>query len=110
MILLQWIDLVKRTLRFDKTPILQKFLLVQVKPLKGMTQCPLQEVSVHHTRFDLNCDLVISIHRMKMWWRMIPIEHADHNPEESGYFRHRSKITQSGSYFNRHNVPMSGVR
>ena len=44
-----------------------------------MLECPLGKITMHATTFYFYRDFVIPIDCVKVRWRMIPIEHCDHN-------------------------------
>jgi hypothetical protein len=47
MILLQWRNLLRRTARLNQFPVLKQFILMQIKPLKDMTQRAFREIPVN---------------------------------------------------------------
>ena len=51
------------------------------------------KLSFHNPSLDIYGDLIITVFRVKMRWRMIPIEHADHNSKEAADFRHRIAVS-----------------
>jgi len=67
----------------NKIPSFQKLFLMQVKPLQHMPESPLRKLSSDHAAPNLNGDLVLPVHRMKVRRRMIPREDTDHNSEKS---------------------------
>lgn len=50
----------------------------------------------HLDRIDANLRLDLSVHSMKVWRRMILVEHSDDDPEEPTNFWHRKTLVLEG--------------
>ncbi len=58
-------------------------------PFKDMTQCTRRKTPIDNATFYLDSYLEVSVLRVKVWRRMISIEHSYHNSKESTDFWHR---------------------
>ena len=61
---------------------------MDISPFQNGSQCTLGELSFHNPSLDFYGNLIITVFRVKMSWRMITIEHANHNSQETADFRH----------------------
>jgi len=74
----------------NQIPILDKLILVKIKPLQHETQRPLREIPVYDSTLDIDRNLVLPIDGMEMHRQMIPWEDADYYTKKSRYLRHLS--------------------
>ena len=86
MVLLQRCDAVERFALPRQFPVLQQFLPMKRGPLKHMSQCSREEISMHGPGFHLIRNLVLPVDRMEARHTMLIAEHADYNAEKSRQF------------------------
>jgi hypothetical protein len=86
--LLQGWDRVQRLALLRAFPILREFYLVQLIPLKHVTERSTRKLTCHDPIFDPDLDLVLSVNCMKMRRFVILIEHRDHDAEKAAQLRH----------------------
>jgi len=71
-----------------KRPLLQEFLPVKRRPLEHEGARPQGEVPIHDATLDLDGDLEVSVDRVEVRGRMLPVEHADDDSQETANLRH----------------------
>lgn len=83
--------------------------MVQIEPLQNVTQSTFWKISVHDPAQYFNRDLVVSIHRVEMRWRMFARKYTDDDPQESRQFRHNNIGISTVLFLRQHNVEVTGA-
>jgi hypothetical protein len=71
-------------------PVCKQFIAMKLVPFHHRFQCPPRETTLDDTGGDFNCNVLLTIPRMKMRRPVIVIKHVDHDAKEPTDLRHES--------------------